>query len=175
MYFQGHKVLVIGDTHDSPHLSQDRFEWIGKYIKDNSPDYVIHIGDCGSFDSLSFFQKNDTQQGKLKDAFMIDIESMRKALSIMDKYIGDIPHHFCMGNHEMRVHKFEEKIPEIAGMMKKELYDSFYNYGWTVSEYGEFKYVGGVAFVHAPLNIMGKEYGGKNCEVQVANDIWSYP
>jgi hypothetical protein len=30
--------------------------------------------------------------------------------------------------------------------------------------------IGGVSFTHCPLNIMGKEYGGKNCEVQIAND-----
>ena len=35
---------------------------------------------------------------------------------------------------------------------------------------GSFKNVGGVAFTHCPLNIMGKEYGGKNCEIQIAND-----
>ena len=101
---------------------------------------------------------------------MIDINSMRDALAMLNDAVAEIPHHICLGNHELRVHKFEEKIPEIQGMMKKELYDSFYDYGWTVSEYGEFKYVGGVAFVHAPLNIMGREYGGKNAEVQIAND-----
>ena len=150
MKFQGHKVLVIGDTHDSPHIPQDRFKWIAKHIKKIKPDYIIHIGDFGSFDSLSFFQANDTQQGKLKDAFMIDINSMRDALAMLNDAVAEIPHHICLGNHELRLHKFEEKIPEIQGMMKKELYDSFYDAGWTVAEYGEFKYVGGVAFVHAP-------------------------
>ena len=45
MKFQGHKVLVIGDTHDSPHIPQDRFKWIAKHIKKIKPDYIIHIGD----------------------------------------------------------------------------------------------------------------------------------
>ncbi len=111
MKFKGHKVLVIGDTHDSPHIPQDRFEWIGKHIRKIKPDYIIHIGDFGSFDSLSYFQKNDTQAGKLKDAFMVDIESMRSALKILDKYVKDYPRHICIGNHELRVHKFEEKNP----------------------------------------------------------------
>jgi hypothetical protein len=55
-------------------------------------------------------------------------------------------------------------------MMKKELNDSFLLNNWKISTYGEFKYIGGVGFTHCPLNIMGKEYGGKNCEVQIAND-----
>ena len=170
MKFKGHKVLVIGDTHDSPHIPQDRFEWIGKHIRKIKPDYIIHIGDFGSFDSLSYFQKNDTQAGKLKDAFMVDIESMRSALKILDKYVKDYPRHICIGNHELRVHKFEEKIPEIQGMMKNSLYNCFKDFGWSHSEYGEFKFIAGVAFVHAPLNIMGREYSGKNAEVQIGND-----
>ena len=84
MKFKGHKILVIGDTHDSPHIVQDRFEWIGKHIRKVKPDYEVHIGDFGSFDSLSYFQKNDTQSGKLKDDLMLDIKSMRSALIILD-------------------------------------------------------------------------------------------
>ena len=34
MIFKGHKIIVIGDTHDSPKIKQDRFVWIGKYIKE---------------------------------------------------------------------------------------------------------------------------------------------
>ena len=55
--FKGHRIIVIGDAHDSPHISQDRFKWIGKYIKQSQPDYIIQIGDWASFDSLSYFQK----------------------------------------------------------------------------------------------------------------------
>ncbi len=172
MKFKGHKVLVIGDTHDSPHIKQNRFTWIGKYIKDTKPDYVIHIGDFASFDSLSYFQKNSSISGKLKDAYMVDIESMRYAFKLLDKAIGNykVPKHITMGNHEKRVHKFEENCPEIQGMMKQELYKAYKDYGWTWSEYGEFKFIADVAFTHCPLNIMGKEYGGKNGELQIAND-----
>ena len=45
MQFKGHNVIVIGDTHDSPKIPKDRFLWIGKYIRENRPDYIIHIGD----------------------------------------------------------------------------------------------------------------------------------
>ena len=52
---------------------------------------------------------------------MVDIESMRKSIDILDKYIDNdrIPRHVTFGNHEQRVFKFEEQIPEIQGMMKK--------------------------------------------------------
>ena len=170
--FKGHKILVIGDTHDSPHIPQDRFLWIGKHIKKIKPDYVVHIGDFSSFDSLSYFQANDTQQGKLKDAFMIDILSMRTALALINKGMGNVqvPKHITLGNHEQRVHKFEEKIPEIEGMMKEQLYQSFHSSNWSVSEYGSIFFVSGVGFTHVPKNIMGKEYGGRNAEISIAND-----
>ena len=64
--FKGHKVIVIGDAHDSPNIKQDRFKWIGKYIKAAKPDYIIQIGDWASFDSLSFFQKIIHKQVNLK-------------------------------------------------------------------------------------------------------------
>ena len=41
--FKGHRIIVIGDAHDSPHIKQDRFKWIGKYIKSVKPDYIIHL------------------------------------------------------------------------------------------------------------------------------------
>ena len=162
--FKGHRIVVIGDAHDSPHIPQDRFKWIGKYIKKIEPDYIIQIGDWASFDSLSYFQKNSSQAGKLKDAFMVDIDSLRSSIDLLDKYIDNdrIPRHCTFGNHEQRVYKFEEGIPEIQGMMKKELHDTFLLRNWKISPYGAFKHIGGVAFTHCPLNIMGKEYGGKN-------------
>ena len=89
MIFKGHKIIVIGDTHDSPKIEQDRFVWIGKYIKESKPDYIIQIGDWASFDSLSYFQKNSTQAGKLKDAYMVDIESMRRSIDLLDNHINN--------------------------------------------------------------------------------------
>ena len=173
MKFRGHKVLVIGDTHDHPNLNKDRFLWIGKHIRNLKPDYVVHIGDVSSFDSLSSFQANDTQQGKLKDACMVDINSMRQAIALINKGMGgyQVPKHCTLGNHEFRVHKFEEKIPEIEGIMKHQLYESFAMHGWTTSEYGDIFFISGVGFTHVPKNIMGKEYGGRNTEITIANDL----
>mgnify|MGYP001188702789 CR=1 FL=1 len=110
--------------------------------------------------------------GVVNGPFMPTENSLRASIDLLDKNIDNprIPRHVTLGNHEQRVYKFEENIPEISGMMKKELHDTFSERGWKFSPYGAFKIIGGVSFTHCPLNIMGKEYGGKNCEVQVAND-----
>ena len=46
---------------------------------------------------------------------MVDILSLRNAIDTFNKALKNdsIPRHCTIGNHEMRVHKFEEKIPEI--------------------------------------------------------------
>ena len=46
------RVVVIGDAHDSPGLSKDRFGWMSKYIRKQKPDYVIQIGDFANWDIL---------------------------------------------------------------------------------------------------------------------------
>ena len=51
-------IMLAACVLDSPNIKQDRFKWIGQYIKQAEPDYIIQIGDWASFDSLSFFQKN---------------------------------------------------------------------------------------------------------------------
>ena len=42
MIFKGHKIIVIGDTHDSPKIKQDRFIWIGKYIKESKNQIILY-------------------------------------------------------------------------------------------------------------------------------------
>ena len=54
-------------------------------------------------------------------------------------------------------------------MGQKELLGSFAKYKWKVIPYGTYLMLGGVGFIHAPLNPMGKEYGGEASERQVAN------
>ena len=116
--FKGHRIIVIGDTHDSPKIPEDRFKWIGQYINEHQPDYIIQIGDFASFDSLSYFQKNSSQAGKLKDAYMVDISSLRSSINLLDKYIDNdnIPRHCTFGNHEH---------PETSFVFDKNKYLSF--------------------------------------------------
>ena len=40
----------------------------------------------------------------------------------------------------------------------------FMEKGWGISQYGDFYFIKGVAFVHVPLNEIGREIGGKTAE-----------
>ena len=57
--------LVIGDSHDSPKISKERFYWIGRHAAFLKPDILIHIGDLSSLDSLCHFIPDDTYTAKV--------------------------------------------------------------------------------------------------------------
>jgi hypothetical protein len=166
------RVLAIGDAHDCPSLSKDRFRWMGALANERGVDWIVQIGDFGSFDSLSSHIPNDTLAGKLKNPYHHDVQSLNEAMGALSEGLaGHKPKLHCtMGNHERRVWLFENQRPEVSGMLTGELLQTFADHGWTTTEYGEYFFLAGTGFVHAALNRLGKTYGGKNSENTIAND-----
>jgi len=164
------RVVCIGDAHDSPAIpDKSRFEWMGRYIRDTKPDLVIQIGDFATMDSLSTHTPNHTLDGKLKPSFENDMGSFNLALQAMQ--IDGVDRHITLGNHERRLYAYENENPEMAGKLSATIDSILKNNGWTYSPYGTPYSVGGVSFVHACLNKLGKTYGGKNAEGgAIAND-----
>jgi hypothetical protein len=66
--------------------------------------------------------------------------------------------------------KFEQNNPEVFGQLQFQLLRLLERFRWTYSQFGQVHFIGGVGFVHVPLNRMGKPYGGKTAEQQIAND-----
>ena len=167
-----YRVLAIGDAHDSPSIPKDRFRWMGRHAQAMGADYVVQIGDFFTLDSLNTHIPNDTLMGKQKNAYSLDLESAEQAMAEFDKGLsGHRPKmHVTMGNHERRAWFYEERNPETQNLLVGPLTCIVEQYRWTWSEYGEFFFLGGVGFVHAALNRLGKTYGGKNSEQTIAND-----
>lgn len=46
-------ILVVPDAHAHPHVSNDRFKWLGRFIVENQPEVVVDIGDWGDLVSIS--------------------------------------------------------------------------------------------------------------------------
>lgn len=166
------KVLVIGDSHDSPSLpDKSRFTWIGKHIEETQPDYVVDIGDSCTFDSLCSYAGNETYEGKLKPSVQADLDSYDKAMdalySACPTWKG--PRLKTQGNHEDRIKSFENRNPEIFGMIAGEYRRILERYRIQETPYGEFKFIGGVGFIHTPMTLMGKPYGGKTM-APIGND-----
>ena len=53
--------------------------------------------------------------------------------------------------------------------MSKRVFGTCRKYKWKVIPWGQYLMLGGVGFIHAPINPMGKEYGGEASERQIAN------
>ena len=165
-------ILAIGDMHDSPRMDKRRFLWCGRAAVDLKVDRIIQIGDILSVDSLCSMEGNDTLRGKDKPSFEADIQSGHEALSAFDRGLqGSIVHkHITLGNHEDRLISFTNRTPEVAGILTGMVDNLFRSHKWTYSPYGVLYFIGSVAFVHAPLNIMRKAYGGKTAINRIGND-----
>jgi predicted MPP superfamily phosphohydrolase len=162
------RLLAIGDTHDDRKLPKDRFRWMGAYARETKPDVVLQIGDMATCDSLNFHIPNESLDGKLKPSFETDMGSLNEALHEFG--CDGMEKHVTLGNHERRLWAYEQSNPEMNGKLVCTLDSILKNNGWTYSPYGFIQYYGGVGFVHAALNTMGKTYGGKNCLPTIAND-----
>lgn len=166
-------VIAQGDLHSAPGQNLERFKWIGRYVAEHQPDYFVDIGDSLSLDSCNTHIRNETVGGKLKPSFMEDLAAGHEAWNIFDAEYpvgSDTIRKKTRGNHENRLYLFEDRTPEVAGMMQLEYERMLERHGFSETPFGEIDYIGGVGFVHVPLNEMGKGYGGKTAEHRIAND-----
>jgi len=165
--------LVIGDTHDAPTLSKERFFWIGRHTAVLRPDIIIHIGDMSSFDSLCHFIPDDTYTAKItKPLFEEDMLSLQECLRQLDKGMGkfNVRKVLTEGNHEFRLHRYADKNPPVFGILQKRFYEIIESFKWEHIEMSKMFDFAGVNFTHAPKNSMGREYGGINAERKIATE-----
>jgi hypothetical protein len=151
-------VAVIGDAHDSPHLrDKDRFRWLGAYIAERGLPRVMSVGDWLTLDSFSSHTDRATFEGLAKPTFEQDLDSFHESQrAFHDGLGGHKPKkHITLGNHEARAWKYDNLHPDGISHSHK-LLEAFAQWGWTVSLYGEYKFIQGVGFVHVPFNALGR-------------------
>jgi hypothetical protein len=168
------RVVQIPDAHDSPKLpDKSRFEWIGKYIAERQPDYIVDIGDSLDCESLCQHVPDETLTGRAKPSFIADISSYDKAMDALFTPIARVGQYApvikkCRGNHEQRIWKIEDYSPHAAGMYQSLYQEVLDRYGIVEHGYGEYVDISGVDAVHAPLTKMGKPRGGDNAATLIA-------
>lgn len=151
-------VAVIGDAHDSPHLrDKSRFEWIGAHIAERGLKRVISVGDWLTMDCFSTHTDRATFEGFAKPTFEQELDSFHESQRAFHAGLGGHKpiKHITLGNHEARAWKYDNLHPDGMSHSHK-LLEAFAQWGWTVSLYGEYKFIGGVAFTHVPFNAMGR-------------------
>jgi predicted phosphodiesterase len=165
------KVIAIGDTHDSPLIAKDRFTWIARHCVAKMPDRIVHIGDFCNWDSVSAHEERGSYAYAQRPSFRDDLQSCEEAMGRFYKETAglNIPQELVCGNHEDRINRFENKTPETVGALWSQFEDAAARHRWRLHPYGQWLMIDGVGFIHVPLNIMGRPYGGQNCENTIAN------
>jgi hypothetical protein len=151
-------VLVVGDAHDSPHLKdKSRFRWIGAHAAKLGVERIVSVGDWMTLDCFSSHTDRATFEGFAKPTFEQDLESLHASQrAFQDGLAGHKPKlDITLGNHEHRAWRYDNQHPD--GLSHSLLLtEAFAQWGWRSSLYGEYRFIGGVGFVHVPFNALGR-------------------
>ena len=155
--------LVIGDAHDSPGQSQERFVALGNFIAATLPDNIVQIGDWGSYDSISFHNKGRPliQEGlRLSDDIASAKEAYEKTFRPVKRmnarhqsnrkkqYTPDV--YWLEANHEYRIKRFLMEHPVLVGSLPEEDLVGARADGATIVPWHSYCYIDGIAFTHIP-------------------------
>lgn len=172
------RVLMIGDLHQDPRHPHrvEVLSWAARFGSDRKVGRVVQVGDWGTFDGASFHDKNDTLKARLKPTIKQDLDNQKESLQA---FHSSRPSDWSpklditLGNHENRLHRFENANPETAGMFSNELETNFAQFGWNTRPYGEVMFIQGVGISHHPTNGAGRAFGGKTGPQRAANELTS--
>jgi len=167
-------ILVGGDPHAKPGVSQRRFTWLGKVINDLKPDAVVLMGDHADMESLSSYDGSAlTGSTRPKASFegrryKLDVEAAVEALDRihieLQKAGRKRPRRIALGgNHdEERISRAVQNVPELRGVLSvADL--QFDPYGYEYVPFKDVIDVGGFSFSHFfGSGVMGKAVGGEH-------------
>lgn len=177
------RVLAIGDIHAGPGMPTEHLGWIAEHAVETKPTHVVQIGDFGDWASCSHHEGNETVKGRLKPSFTADEDAVHAAYEALWGRMtrAGLNASFLQtdGNHEYRVDRFVNAHPELQGDWDLRVRQIPARFNVERREYGEWLFLGGVGFIHHPVTVMGKPYGGKFPENQIANDaiysiVWGH-
>lgn len=164
------KLLLIPDTQVRPGVQLDHLGNMGEYIAEVRPDAIVHIGDHWDMPSLSSYDKGTAKiEGR---RVRTDIEAGNTAMQLLLEPLRRLQAHqalnkkkvyrpkmdFFMGNHEHRIHRYENNHPEVQGALG---YDTLDLRMWNVHDFLDVHTIGGVNFAHYFYNPnTGRPIGG---------------
>lgn len=110
--------LVIPDAHAHPDFNNNRFDWLGEFIKDIKPDVVINLGDGADMSSLCSYDKG--KKGFYGRTYKRDIDSFldsqERLWAPLRRTKKRLPTSvYLIGNHEERINRVTELQPELSG------------------------------------------------------------
>jgi len=157
------RVTLIGDTHQQPGMSADRFKWIARHVGETEPDRVIQLGDIGEWSSVERHSPPGSLNQKGRPSFQDDLASVEEALAVYGQNLGKVPqpHHLVGGNHEERILTAEGSTAELVGTLWGQFQDMLARYDWRYTPYRNFLFINSVGLTHVPQSLMEKPIGGE--------------
>lgn len=163
-------ILGVGDYHAKPGVSNERAEWLGKYIVDEEPDEVVLIGDWFDLASLSSYDK-----GKKKFEGRRYKEDLEAGWDALERLTAPIKLHNSLrkrklktkikiteGNHDNRAERAANDAAELGDFIGRHNF-KFEEYGIEAFPFLEVINIAGVNFSHYfPSGAMGRPLGGAN-------------
>lgn len=167
-------ILVIGDAHARPGVSNERFYWAGRFAADTKPDIIIDIGDWADMPSLSSYDVGKkSYEGRRYN------EDIQAAVAAREEFNRGLAAHnsrmarrhkaqyrptkvACGGNHdEGRITKVVEADPKLDGLISvNDLQHR--EYGWEYAPFLEPIEIQGFCVSHYfPSGVMGRPVGGE--------------
>ncbi len=167
-------ILIIGDAHAKPGVSNERFYWAGRFAADKEPDIIVDMGDWADMPSLSSYDigKKSYEGRRYKQ----DVEA---ACAAREEFNRGVSHYHQRasarhqarysprkvalgGNHDDgRILRVVEEDPKLEGLispddLKRE------QYGWEHVPYKQPIEIQGFTFCHYfTSGVMGRPIGGE--------------
>lgn len=152
-------ILVIPDTQIKPDVPLDHLEWLGQYIVDKRPDYIVHLGDLADMASLSSYDKGkkafegrrykkDVESAILGQYKLLDpLARLQDRQEQNKKKIYKPKQILTLGNHCERINRAVNLSPELDGVLNVSdlKYEEF---GWEVHPFLDVVTINGIAFSH---------------------------
>jgi hypothetical protein len=174
--------LIIPDTQSKPGVPSDHLTWIGRYIVDQRPDVIVHLGDHADFPSLSVYDRGKSSFHSRR--YHDDLACAKRDFRMLNQPLVDHniqkrknkdrqynpERHITLGNHEHRLSKaIEADAVQLEGLVS--LRDLCYeDFGWTVHPFLKPVIIDGVHYAHYFYQPnTGRPYGGANLELRLKN------
>lgn len=172
------KILVIPDVQIKPGVDISFVEHIGKYLVDKRPDVVVCLGDFFDFPSLSSYDKGKAsfEGRRLKEDIDAGKDAMEKMLAPLralqqkqkefKKKLYTPRMVFVLGNHEQRLQRLSNDMPELQGFVGYETLE-LDKHGWEVYDFLKPVEIEGIFFCH----YMQNHFTGKPLAGTAANQL----
>ncbi len=151
------KILVIGDTHCRLGVDTTYLTNIGKYIVQEQPEVIVHLGNHWAFPSISTYKRGklENEGRRLSDDIAAGNEGMNQLLlpmldynckrSLYKKKQYSPEMYYCLGNHEDRLRRYANDNPEIEKTIGL---NCLYLRNWIVIPFLKILEIEGVFFSH---------------------------